>query len=227
MHDLLRYLPDLLSGLSITIILMLAAVSIGLLLAILMTVCSLSEYFFLRAPVNVLGFFIRGTPLLVQIFLIYFGLGQFAWIRNSIAWPILSQPMSCAIIALAINSACYTMILLLGAINSVPKNEIAACEALGMPKWLAMRRIIFPRAFRLALPAYSNEVIMVLKSTSLASTITLMDLMGVTQQLISQTYNTVGWYVVAGVLYLLLNVVISRVFRVLEMTPKEATYKRN
>lgn len=212
MLNLLSYLPDLASGLWITLILMLVSVTIGLVLAILMTIASRSDIYLIRKLIDACVFFIRGTPLLVQIFLIYYGAGQFEWIRDSALWVILRSPMACAIIALSVNSACYTTILLQGAIRSVPHNEMAACEALGMSKWLALRRVIFPRAFRIALPAYSNEVIMILKGTSLASTITLLDLMGVTQQLIAQTYQTVELYLLAGAIYLLLNCVIILIF---------------
>jgi arginine transport system permease protein len=216
MINILAYLPQLMSGLSITLILMLASVVTGLALAILMTMASYSDKWLLRKFVDIIVFFIRGTPLLVQIFLIYYGIGQFAFIRDSFLWFILREPMTCAIIALSLNSACYTTILLQGAIASVPKNEIAACEAIGMSKWLAFRRIIFPRAFRLAIPAYSNEVIMILKGTSLASTITLLDLMGMTQQLIGETYATVEFYLAAAVIYLLLNGIISLIFKCLQ-----------
>lgn len=215
MMALLSALPDLANGLSLTIILMLSAMMIGFLLAVCMTVASRSDIFVVRKAVALFIFFIRGTPLLVQLFLIYYGVGQFEWIRNSFLWVVLREPIACAIIALSINSACYTSILLQGAINSVPKNEIAAAVAIGMSKWLAFRRIIFPRACRLALPAYSNEVIMILKSTSLASTITLLDLMGVTQQLIAQTYQPVEFYLLAGIIYLLLNAIVTSVFHVL------------
>jgi len=215
MLNFLSYLPDLARGLTITLILMLISTFAGLALAILMTIGSRSERYVLRKGIALFVFFIRGTPLLVQLFLIYYGAGQFEWIRNSSLWIILREPMACAIIALTINSACYTTILLQGAINSVPKNEVAACEAMGMSKWLALRRIIFPRAFRIALPAYSNEVVMILKGTSLASTITLLDLMGVIQQLIAQTYQTVQFYVLAGVIYLLFNAIITTIFNIL------------
>jgi len=215
MMNFMDYLPQLASGLSITLLLMIASVGTGLLLAILMTICSYSDKWIVRKCINLIVFFIRGTPLLVQIFLIYYGMGQFEWIRSSSLWFILREPMACAIIALSLNSACYTTIILQGGIQSVPKNEIAACHAIGMPKWLAFRRIIFPRAFRLAIPAYSNEVIIILKGTSLASTITLLDLMGVTQQLISQTYATIEFYIIAGIIYLLLNAVITGVFMAL------------
>jgi arginine transport system permease protein len=216
MITILSYLPDLLSGLSITLLLMVASIAVGFILAIAMTIACMSDRFFVRKPVELFVFFIRGTPLLVQLFLLYYGTGQFEWIRESAAWFILRSPMACAIISLSINTACYTSVLLKGAIHSVPKNEIAACEALGMSKWLALRRIILPRALRIALPAYSNEVIIVLKCTSLASTITLLDLMGITQQLITQTSETVEWYITAGVIYLALNAVITSLFSVLQ-----------
>lgn len=213
MTNLLSYLPDLCHGLSITLMLMLASLSIGFLLSVLFTIIFFSDQLILKKILDGFIVFICGTPLLVQIFLIYYGSGQFEWIRSSYLWFILREPMACAVLALSINTACYTTVLLRGAIHSVPKNEIAACEALGMSKWLAFRRIIFPLAFRIAIPAYSNEVIIILKSTSLASTITLLDLMGVTQQIIAQTYNTVEWYLIAGAIYLSLNAFITLLFK--------------
>jgi His/Glu/Gln/Arg/opine family amino acid ABC transporter permease subunit len=211
--NIITYLPDFLNGLGITLVLTLASLAIGLLLAMAMTMGSYSHSTILKKAIAGFGFFIRGTPLLVQIYLIYFGAGQFEWIRDSFLWVVLRSPMACAIIALAINSACYTTVVLDGAIKSVPKNEIMACWSLGMSKWLAFRRIIFPRAMRIALPAYSNEVLLVLKATSLASTIALLDIMGITQQLINQTYATTELYLMAGVCYLLLNVVITLIFK--------------
>lgn len=215
MDNLLTYFPLLLSGLWLTMALMILSVAFSLLLATTMTFISNTGCKPIKKIIDILIFFVRGTPLLVQIFLIYYGAGQFEWIRDSWAWVILKSPFSCAVLVLSLNSACYTTVLFLGAINSVPKNEIDACHAMGMSKWLAFYRIIFPRAFRLALPAYSNEVIMVLKSTSLASTITLLELMGVTQQLISQTYDTVTLYLCAGVIYLCLNALITVIFKLL------------
>ena len=216
MMNILTNYSQLANGLLVTFILTLSSVLIGLFLSLAMTVGSYSDSKIVRKSIAGLVFFIRGTPLLVQIFLIYFGLGQFEWIRETSLWIILREPMACAIIALSLNSACYTTVLLQGAIQSVPKNEIAACQALGMSKWLALRRVIFPRAFKIALPAYSNEVTMILKGTSLASTITLLDLMGVTQQLIAQTYQPVQFYLIAGFFYLLLNGFISIIFKLLQ-----------
>jgi len=213
---MIAYLPQLMSGLLVTLMLMLASAGAGLLLAILMTLGSYSDKWLIRKIIEAIVFFIRGTPLLVQIFLIYYGMGQFAWIRDSFLWFLLREPMSCAIIALSLNSACYTTVILQGAIQSVPRNEIAATEAIGMRKWLAFRRIIFPRAFRIAIPAYSNEVIMILKGTSLASTITLLDIMGMTQRLIGETYQTVEFYLIAAGIYLVLNGIITSIFAVLQ-----------
>lgn len=212
MSELIQYFPQLMSGLLITLILTLVSLTIGLALAIAMTMGTYSDHRWLKYLINTIVFFIRGTPLLVQIFLIYFGVGQFTWVRETWLWVVLKEPMNCALIALSVNSACYTTVLFQGAIRSVPKNEKYAAEALAMSKWLAFRRIIFPRAFTLALPAYSNEVLMVLKGTSLASTITLLDLMGVTQQLIAATYKTVPFYIIAAVIYLLLNLIITSIF---------------
>jgi len=153
---------------------------------------------------------------LVQIFIIYYGSGQWAWLRNSFLWDIFRHPFGCAAIALAVNTAAYTTALLTGAIQAVPKGEVEACEVLGFSRWQLLRRIIFSRAWRMALPAYSNEVIMILKSTSLASTITLLDLMGVMRQMIARTYEVLPFFIMAGFLYLILNGLIIGVFRLLE-----------
>lgn len=206
---------DLLSGLFVTLILVVSAVGIGLLLTLLLLFLYYTDKSYITKPIDMFVFFVRGTPLLVQLFIIYYGFSQFLWIRESWVWWILREPMACTIMALSINTACYTFVLLRGALHAVPKNELLACQALGMSKWLALRRILLPRAFQTMLPAYSNEVIIMLKCTSLASTVTLMDLMGYTQQLIATTYQPTLWYVVVGSIYLLLNGAIMMTFNYL------------
>ena len=210
------YLPQLGNGLILTLMLTIFALILGALLACLMTLGSLSNRVYIKHPIDVWIFFIRGTPVLVQIFLIYFGLGQFDWIRTSSLWFILKNPFACAIIALAINTSAYTTVLLKGTIQSIPEGEIMACKALGMSRYLMMRYILFPRALRLMLPAYSNEVIIILKTTSLASTITLLDLMGITQQIIANTYQTIPLLCLAGAIYLLFNASIIYIFKRVE-----------
>lgn len=213
---MVQSLPAMSAGLLITLELMVCSLTVGLWLAVIMTLCSATERVYLKAPINAFVFFIRGTPLLVQIFIIYYGSGQWAWLRTTFLWDILRHPFYCATLALAINTAAYTTALLTGAIGAVPRGEMEACQVLGLSRWQMLRRIIFPRAWRMALPAYSNEVIMILKSTSLASTITLLDLMGVMRQMIARTYEVLPFFIMAGLLYLLLNTLIIGIFKYLE-----------
>lgn len=210
------YLPQIISGTLITIELVIAALIVGLFCAIILTIGASSQKKYLVWPINAFTFVIRGTPLLVQFFIIYFGSSQFEWLRNSIFWVIFQRPFTCAILTLAINTCAYTTVLFTGAVKSVPRGEVEACKALGMSWLLMMRRIIFPRAFRIALPAYSNEVVMVLKGSSLASTITLLDLFGVTQRIIAETYAAIEFLLLAGIIYFILNALLITGFRFAE-----------
>ena len=207
---------ELFSGTLLTLELMLFSLLIGLSLALLFTVLVEMERPILKPFINGFIFIMRGTPLLVQIFIIYYGSGQFTWLRETFLWDVLKHPFGCAVTALALNTSAYTTVLLRGAIRSIPQGEIEACYALGLSRWQMLHRIIIPRAFRIALPAYSNEVIMILKSTSLASTVTLMDLTGVTQYLIAVTYDTIPLFLMAGGIYLLLNGLLIGGFKVTE-----------
>ena len=210
------YLDLLLLGALTTVALLICALTLGLLAALFLVVSDALWPRLLKFPINIFVFVIRGTPLLVQFFLIYFGSSQFAWIRESILWVVLKKPFGCAMLALAINTCAYTVVLLRGAIKSIPKGEVEAAHALGKSRFLLLRKIVVPRAFRIALPAYSNEVIMVLQGTSLASTITLLDLMGMTQRVIAQTYAAIEFLIVAGVIYFIMNALIMMAFRMLE-----------
>jgi His/Glu/Gln/Arg/opine family amino acid ABC transporter permease subunit len=156
-------------------------------------------------------FFFRGTPLLVQLYLIYYGAGQFALIRESFLWPFLRQPFDCAALAFALNTAAYQAEILRGGIAAVPAGEIEAARAIGMSGWLLLRRIILPQAFRMALPAYGNEIILVVKSSSLASTITLLDITGVARTIVSESFAVYEAFLEAGLIYLLLNFAVTRV----------------
>jgi His/Glu/Gln/Arg/opine family amino acid ABC transporter permease subunit len=208
----LSYFFQLSNGLVITLLLMFFALILGGFLAWLLTFCLISKNSYLKMPASAFVFFIRGTPLLVQFFLIYFGLSQFDWLRDSPLWFVLKQPFFCAVIALALNNSAYTAVLFKGAVDSVPPGEVLACEALGMSRIIMFRHIIFPRVMRIILPAYSNEVVIMLKSTSLASTITLLDLMGMTNQIISENYQALPFLCLAAAIYLVLNVIFMRIF---------------
>src|SRR4029077_5552098 len=162
--------PDLLGGLLVTLELTVLSLILGMVLALpLAAMRPARAPVFGVPPYGYITFF-RGTPLLVQIFLIYYGTGQFDWIRETPLWPLLRQAYWCAILAFSLNTAAYTAEILRGAIQAVPKGEVEAGLALGMSRWLVFRLISLPRAFRLALPAYGNEIILVIKSSSLAST---------------------------------------------------------
>jgi arginine transport system permease protein len=206
----------IISGTMVTIELMLMSLLVGLVMAIIMTLISQSKAWYFKTPINIFIFLVRGTPMLLQFFIIYYGSAQFAWLKESALWMIFKDPFFCAIIALAINTSAYTTVLFKGAINSVPQGEKDACKALGLSKFQAMWHIILPHALRIALPAYSNEVIMVLKGTSLASTITVLELTGVSHQIASQTYMFVETFLMAGLIYFAINMVIISIFKKLE-----------
>jgi His/Glu/Gln/Arg/opine family amino acid ABC transporter permease subunit len=211
-------LPKLLTGTLVTLELTIFSLLIGFILAILLVLGDMLKYRTVKIPIKFFVAFMRGTPLLVQIFIIYYGLSQFEWIRASVFWEILREPFACALLALALNTSAYTMVIFRGAINSIPKGEIEACKALGMSMGMMFFKILLPRAIKLSLPAYSNEVIMILQGTSLASTITILDLTGVTKQLISQTYAVMELFVLSGVIYLILTMIIIKIFS--KLTPR-------
>jgi His/Glu/Gln/Arg/opine family amino acid ABC transporter permease subunit len=213
---LANWLPQLLGGTLVTLELVALSMFFGLLLAVPLALARVSPRPWLRMPAYLYILFFRGTPLLVQIFVIYYGLGQFESVRNSILWPYLREAWVCAILAFSLNTAAYVGEILRGGIQAVPRGEKEAAVALGMGAWLRYRRIILPRAFRLALPALSNEAVLLLKASVLASTITIMDLMGVTRLANARTYASIQVFTIAGAIYLILAVVIARVFRLVE-----------
>jgi octopine/nopaline transport system permease protein len=158
----------------------------------------------------------RGTPLLVQIFLIYYGVGQFEIIRQSIFWVILKSPFWCAIIALTLNTTAYGSEIIRGGLESVQFGEVEAGRAFGMSGYLLFRRIIFPIAIRQALPAYGNEVILMVKATSLASTITIMEMTGIANTIMAENYRPMEAFIVAGSFYLILNFIMTRLIQLFE-----------
>ncbi len=214
-------LLQLLPGIPLTLQLTFYSIAIGFCLALLLAFARLSPYRWLREPARCYVFCFRGTPLLVQLFLIYYGLGQFESVRQSFLWPILREPYGCALLTLSLCTAAYGSEILRGGILSVPHGAIEAARACGMSRLLMIRRIIFPMAIRQALPAYGNELISMVQSTSLCSIITLMDITGIAAQIISDTYRALEVFLVTGLLYLLINLVISRLVMLAEyrLTP--------
>jgi His/Glu/Gln/Arg/opine family amino acid ABC transporter permease subunit len=208
--------PDLLGGLLVTLELTVLSLVLGMVLALPLAAMRTARSPVLWMPAYGYITFFRGTPLLVQIFLIYYGTGQFDWIKETPLWPLLREAYWCAILAFSLNTAAYTAEILRGAIQAVPRGEIEAALALGMSRWLVFRLVSLPRAFRLALPAYGNEIILVIKSSSLASTITLLDITGVARTLVAHTYAPYEIFLVAGALYLVLVLATTRVLAAVE-----------
>ena len=207
---------DFLSGTWLTIQLVVIAGILGLVIAVPVALARLSRNRLVHGIATAYSLFFRGTPLLVQIFLVYFGLGQFDVVRDSVLWPFLREAYVCALITFSLNTAAYSGEILRGGILAVPRGEVEAAKASGMSAFTSYRLVILPRAFSIVLPAYSNEVIILMKGTALASTITLLELMGMSQLAASATYQPILVFGIAGFIYYLLTLAISWFFKWLE-----------
>jgi putative lysine/arginine/ornithine/histidine/octopine transport system permease protein len=213
---IVHYFPQLLWGALLSIQLVVVSGAMGLIIAFPTALARVSPNPLIWGPPYAYIFFFRGTPLLVQLFIVYYGLGQFEWVRSSFLWPVLREPYWCAVLTMALHTGAYIAEILRGAIQAVPAGEIEATRALGMSRMAAYRRIILPRAARIALPAYGNEVILMLKASALASTITLLDLTGMARTIIAKTYTPIEIFAAAGAIYLVMSFVLVHLFRALE-----------
>ncbi|MDQ0559113.1 octopine/nopaline transport system permease protein [Rhizobium mesoamericanum] len=207
---------SLIAAIPLTVELAVTSICLGAILALLLALARLSGIAVLDWFARLYVFVFRGTPLLVQIFLIYYGLGQFPAIRHSIFWPFLRDPYWCAVLALTLNTAAYASEIIRGGLLSVPHGQIEAARACGMHRFLIFRRIVLPLAIRQALPGYGNEMISMVKATSLASIITLMEVTGVAAKIISETYRAIEVFVVSGAIYLAINFVLTRLIQFAE-----------
>ncbi|MCP5421053.1 MAG: ABC transporter permease [Gammaproteobacteria bacterium] len=203
-------------GLWLTVQLVACSLTLGLGMAVFLALMANSRNGLLSGPVFCFSYFFRGTPLLVQMFILYYGAGQFEFVRNSVFWPILREAYWCALIAFTLNTAAYTTEILRGAIKATPLGEIEAAKACGMSWFLMTRRIILPSAFRRALPAYGNEVIFMLHGSSLASVITLVDITGAARIINSRYYSPYEAFLTAGLFYMVLTFLIVFVFKQVE-----------
>jgi octopine/nopaline transport system permease protein len=201
---------ELLSGIPLTLQLTFVAFALGTVIAILMALMRMSRIRALEAFARGYVFVLRGTPLLVQIFLIYYGLGQFPSVRATFLWPFLREPYWCAILALTLNTAAYGSEIIRGGLLSVPVGQVEAARACGMSGLLLFRRVVLPIAVRQALPAYGNELVLMVKATSLASIITLMEVTGIAHKIIAETYRGIEVFICAGATYLVINFLLIR-----------------
>ncbi|NLY59095.1 MAG: ABC transporter permease, partial [Gammaproteobacteria bacterium] len=175
-----------------------------------------SRHWYIRALSYSYIFFFRGTPLLLQLFLVYYGLSQFDVVRDSVLWPYLREPYWCALITMTLHTAAYIAEILRGAIQAVPPGEVEAARALGMSKRQALQHIILPRAIRIGLPAYGNEIILMLKASAVVYTVTLLDIMGVVRTLNARTYQYEMFFLIAGLIYLVITLVFTQLFKLVE-----------
>lgn len=212
----LRMLPLLGEGALLTLQLLLISGAVGLAIAVPMAIARISRSPWLNVPPRVYIFFFRGTPLLVQLFLVYYGLGQFEAIRESFLWPVLREAYWCAIITFSLHTGAYITEILRGAMQTVPVGEIEAARAVGLRTSQIYRRIILPRAIRFAIPAYGNELILMLKASALASTITLLDLTGMARTVYAKNYLPVETFLTAGAFYLVITYALTWMIKIAE-----------
>jgi arginine/ornithine transport system permease protein len=208
--------PTYLEGLKNTIWLVAVALLAGLSIAIPVGIIRSSSNALLRSPAWAYIYFFRGTPLLVQLFIIYYGAGQWQWLQHSWAWKWFQEAWFCSLLAFALNTGAYTAEIVRGAIQMIPKGELEAAAAFGMSYWQMLRHIILPSALRRALPAYSNEVILMLHGSSVAGVITVVDLTGAARIVNARYYMPFEAFITAGLLYLMLSLVLVWGFRHLE-----------
>ena len=209
-------LPRMLHGLGLTLELLFLSSFIGLALAIVILLMRISGRWFLSAPAAVYIYVFRGTPILVQIFVIYYGLPQFELIRESIFWPILREPFGCCVLALSLNSGAYVSEILRGGVLGVEKGVLEAASAVGLSKRQRFIYITTPIAVRLAIPAYSNDTISMLKATALASTVTLFEITGVARTIVAETYSPYEIFIAAAIIYVTFAWLFQRGFTLLE-----------
>ena len=206
----------LLAALPMTLALFGCSIVLGGLLALLLVWMRTGGNPILSGFAKAYIFVFRGSPLLIQMFLVFYGLGQFGVIRHSFVWPALREPFICAVLSLALCTAGYTAEIFRSGLRAVSPKEVEAARAIGMSRFLLLRRIIAPIAFRHALPAYSTEIVLMVKSTALASLVTVWEVTGVAQRLISQTYRTMEVFLCAALIYLALNFIILQAIALLE-----------
>lgn len=204
------------SGLKVTLVLLAISCASGLVLSVPLAVARVSPRRTLRLPVFLFTYVVRGTPLLVQMFMVYHGLAQFEWIRESFAWTALKSPWFCAWLVFTLNTTAYTTEIFAGALKATPFGEIEAARSLGLSEALIYRRILLPSALRRALPQYGNEVVMMMHATAIASTVTLVEITRVARDVYYNHLTVTESFGVAAAIYFALTFSIAGLFKLIE-----------
>lgn len=210
-------LPLLFKGAQVTLLIGLFGIVLGFPLGIAFALARLSSNRLLSRVTSAYSAFFRGTPMLVQIFILYYGFGQLSFVRESPAvWWLIGSSLHCAMLAVVLNTVAYASEIFRGGFQSVPRGQMEAGLACGMTKWTLLRYVRFPLAIRQALPAYGNEVAIVIKESSLASTITVLEITGYAKRLMSETFAIIEIFAIASCFYLALNVLALTLVRLIE-----------
>jgi arginine/ornithine transport system permease protein len=209
-------LPAFAGGLKVCLILLVLSVLTGWVCALPLAVARVSARRWVRLPVWFFTYVFRGTPLLVQLFVIYYGLAQFEWVRHSALWSLLREAWFCAWLAFSLNTMAYSIEIFAGALRATPGGEVEAARAYGMSGWALYRRILLPSALRRALPQYSNEVVGMMHATAIASTVTLVDVTRVARDVYANHLLPAEAFGTAAVIYFVLTFTLVGGFKLLE-----------
>ena len=206
----------ILEGVPLTLEVVFISTFLGFGLAIIVALMRISDNRFYSIPAYSFIYLIRGTPLLLQLYFVYYGISQFSFVRESFLWPVLREPFWCGIITLTISTGAYSAEIIRGGIQSVSQGYIESGKALGLGRFALFFKIIMPITTRQALPAYGNELILMVKASSLISIVTLMEITGIARTIISKTYAPVEIFLVAGSIYLFINFIMTRIVKYAE-----------
>ena len=209
-------LPKLLSAAVVTLKLLTLSLFFGIFIGLIFAILRLSKSPIVNKFAYGYSYIFRGTPLLVQIFIIYYGLGQIEYFRSTFLWVVFKEPYWCATIAFALNTGAYTSEILRSAFETIKPGIVEAGRSLGISSRIIFYKIQIPVAIRQSLPAYGNEIILMMKGTSLASTVTLMDITGVAKHIVSTTYKPLEIFITAGGIYLFMTFLIHNLIKFLE-----------
>lgn len=213
---LTRFWPQLLDGALMTLKLTFLGALLAGLVAPMFALIRVGARPAAQLPLRIYISFMRGTPLLAQLFLVFYGSGQFRPQLEAIGlWGFFRDPFNCALLVFAVNSTAYQTEILRGGIQGVNPGEIEAARAIGMSRWQVLRRVVFPHAYRIAWPALGNEIILLMKASAIASVVTVFDIMGRTRQIFSKTFDF-SVYLWAAVLYLCITAIFIWLWRLAE-----------
>ena len=204
-------------GIWLTLLITIASFIVGQIFALPLALALVSSRWWLSYSAFTYTFMVRGSPLLVQLFIVYYGLGQVEAVRSSFLWPVLKSPLYCAIITIGLNSAAYMAEIIAGAIRQLPKGQFEAASALGLSRYVALVKVVFPQVYRTLLPAIGNELVLVMKGSTLASAVTVIEMTGAARIFVARTYAPFETFLIAGSVYLVMGAIFGRIVKAIEI----------